>query len=230
MAAARRDTGFAGSFLSTLDAEARRALIEISAPHKYVKGDSIFAGDDEADSVFVIVRGRVKIYCLAEEGKELILWFFLAGDLFGIAGTPGQRRGVCARACESADILEIARGPFREFLAQRPDVGFTVMDTLGQRLRTLGDVVQNLASTCVTGRVIRLLQRLGALESPGTERPGPYELPLTHQDIADMIGCCRQSVTETLGVLKRSGAIACERQRVRIIDAAVLEAAVPQGR
>ncbi len=226
----RTEYVISGSFLSRLDRDARDELTGLAMPMRFAKGDSIFSGDDGADSVYIVVRGRVKVFCLAEEGKELILWFFLAGDLFGVADTPSQRRGACARACEATDVLQVPRVAFRDFLTKRPTAGLTVIDTLSRRLRTLSDVVQSLATTCVTGRVVRLLQQLDATYGPHSPSRIPFDIPLTHQDIADMVGCCRQSVTETLGILKRSGAISCERQRVRIIDSFALEAAIPNTR
>jgi CRP-like cAMP-binding protein len=209
-----------------LNDDARRELFELATEQRYGKGASVFTSDDPADSVFVLLRGRVKVYDLAEQGKELILWFFHSGDLFGIAEMSERHRGASARACENSEILSIPRERFRDFVTHRPDVAWRVIELLGRRLRTLGDVVQNLATTCVTGRVVKLLQRLDTVRAKDLGGLAPPELQLTHQDIADMIGCCRQSVTETLGMLKRSGAIECERQRVRVVDAAALRAAL----
>ncbi len=226
MAKTRMDSGSMGPFLSRLKNSTRDQLLTLGSEHSFLKGDSVFSSDDPAESVFVLLRGRVKIYDLAEEGKELILWFFQSGDLFGIADMTDTQRGANARACDASLALSIPRERFRDFLEHHPEVSWVVIELLGRRLRTLGDVVQNLATTCVTGRVVKLLQRLDA---SSFRRPGgasDNSLPLTHQDIADMIGCCRQSVTETLGMLKRTGAIECERQCVRVIDADRLRAAL----
>lgn len=210
-----------GDLFKRIGRDARQVFVAGAAAITLPKGRQLFSSDDPADSVYVLLRGRVKVFCLAAEGKEMILWFCAPGELFGLAATRGDRRGVCARACERAELLSMPRERFQEFLLRYPAAALDVMDTLSQRVRTLGDTVQNLAATCVTGRVANLLQRLDA---HGDGASGS-ELPLTHQDIADMVGCCRQSVTETLRDLKRTGAIACRRSSVRVVDIAALRAA-----
>jgi CRP/FNR family transcriptional regulator len=213
------------SYLNSLSDDARQALLARATVQRAKKGDTLFLADEPNGAVYVLQHGRVKIYGLAAEGKELILWFCFPGDLFGLSGTDAGTRGVCARAGESSDVLSIPREDFREFLLNWPDAALRVIDTLGQRLRVLSDAVQNLAATSVSGRVISLLQRLGTTHGHRDGETIHLEIPLTHQDIADMIGCCRQSVTETLGTLKRAGAIAYDHHHVRILDRAALSAA-----
>jgi CRP/FNR family transcriptional regulator len=213
------------SYLDSLSTDASHALLALAVAQCLKKGDTLFLADEPSDAVYVLRRGRVKIYGLAAEGKELILWFCFPGDLFGLCGTDAGTRGVCARAGETSDVLSIPREDFREFLLRWPDAALSVIDTLGQRLRVLSDAVQNLAATSVTGRVVSLLQRLGTTHGTRDGETIQVGIPLTHQDIADMIGCCRQSVTETLGTLKRAGVIAYDHRHLRIIDRAALNAA-----
>jgi CRP-like cAMP-binding protein len=225
----RIDGGTANSFLEKIGKDASRALLTMASEQRLKKGDILYLTDDSNDVVYLLRRGRVKIYCLAAEGKELILWFCHPGELFGLARTVGEQRDTCARACEPIEVLTIPRERFREFLSSHPAAALFVVDMLSRRLRTLSDTVQSFAATCVTGRVVNLLQRLGDCHNLRGDDAMTREIPLTHQDIADMIGCCRQSVTEILGQLKRSGAITCERNRVRIIDATALQASlIPQ--
>jgi CRP-like cAMP-binding protein len=156
--------------------------------------------------------------------SELILWFCHPGELFGLARSAGDQHDIYARACEPVEVLTFPRERFREFLSAYPAAALHVVDMLSRRVRTLSDTVQSFAAACVTVRVVNLLQRFGDCHDHHGDGTMTCEIPLTHQDIADMIGCCRQSVTETLGQLKRSGAIVCERNRVRIIDAKALKA------
>lgn len=213
------------SLLERLDTDARTALRARATLLTLAKSDTLFSSNDPADTVYLLTRGRVKVYCLAAEGKELILWFCVPGDVFGVAGTVGDLRGACARACQASEVLAIPRERFREFLLRYPSAALEVLDAISQRVRTLSDTVQNLATTCVTGRVAILLQRLDGNPSLCAGDVACHDIPLTHQDIADMVGCCRQSVSETLGELKRSGAIFCGRNRVRVLNRAALQAA-----
>lgn len=223
--AGRSPTTVAPSIMARLGTDAQYALRALASTVTLAKSDTLFASDDPVDTVYLLLRGRVKVYCLAPDGKELILWFCHPGDLFGVAGTADALRGTCARACTPTEILAIPREHFRNFLLHYPAAALEVLDALSQRIRTLSDTVQNLATTSVTGRVASLLQRLGVDRSLCVGDVACQDIPLTHQDIADMVGCCRQSVSETLGELKRIGAITCGRNRLRVIDNAALNAA-----
>lgn len=213
------------SLLERLDIDARTALRALATPLSLAKNDTLFSSDDPVDTVYLLTRGRVKVYCLAAEGKELILWFCVPGDLFGVAGTADDLRGACARACQASEVMAIPRERFREFLLRYPSAALEVLDALSQRVRTLSDTVQNLATTCVTERVASLLQRLDGNHRLCDGDVRCHDIPLTHQDIADMVGCCRQSVSESLGELKRAGAISCGRSNVRVLNANALRAA-----
>jgi CRP/FNR family cyclic AMP-dependent transcriptional regulator len=117
----------------------------------------------------------------------------------------GRSRAVSAQTCEASDVLCIAQDQFMAFLATHPTTALVVVQLLACRLRVLSDVVINLISDDVRTRIVKVLLQLGARcgrrDGSGVE----LGMALTHQEIADMIGSTRQTVTSTLGQLERDG-------------------------
>jgi len=211
-------------FLSRLSADDQKALCRIGTQRAYAKDELVFSVGCNSEDIYIIVDGRVKIFELSEEGKEVILWFCFPGELFGVAEALGHQhcgvREVNALACSDAQILTIKHYDFVRFLKTHPDTALTVIELLSYRLRELGDVLLNLASNDVTSRVIKLLTRLGTRYGK-TFGQGLYlDIPLTHQEMADMIGTSRQTVTTVLGSLKRMGKLRVEQRTIYIQDGA----------
>ena len=123
--------------------------------------------------------------------------------MFGLSEVwTGSKRDISAQACSEVEMIVIERARFREFLHLHPKVALDVIDILAGRMRVLGDMMLDLTSTDVNARLIKLLARL--FQRYGREREGRIyiDIPITHQEIGDMIGCCRQTVTTELGQLR----------------------------
>ena len=191
----------------------------------YAKSESIFHAGSLDKNVYFLRSGRVKIYQPAECGKEVILWFCFPGEMFGFAEVAqGGDRVVNAVAGEASSVLYISQSQFTEFLQTHPAVSLLVMQVLSCRLRILGEVLVNLVNDDAETRIMKLILRLGARYGV---RVGPDELhlsiALTHQEIADMVGASRQTVTSVLGQLQRRGLMRLENRRIHIESPELLE-------
>lgn len=206
-----------GDFLSKMNSEDRNSLIALSNMQQYRKGDYIFQVGDPGKYVYLLANGRAKISQLSSAGKEMILWFCLPGEIFGLAELPrGGMREVFAQACTDAEVYTISRDDFNTFLMTNPATAMQVIDLLSCRMRVLGHVLMNLATDDVTSRIIKLILRLGVRYSPTADTNNRLEYPMTHQEIADMVGTSRQTVTGVLGQLRKKGVVSMERHRIRI--------------
>ncbi len=189
------------------------------------KNALIFRAGTPSDYVYVILNGRAKIYELSPQGKEVIMWFCFSGELFGLAEVwRGTHRDVYAQACSPVELVRFERAQFQQHLVNHPVLAMQVIDILSERLRILGEMLLNLTSSDVTLRLVKLLVRL--FQRYGRCRDGRIyiDIPLTHQEMADMIGCCRQTVTSTLGTLKRTQGLNSDR-RMLYLNAPSPEAA-----
>ena len=214
-------------FLGNLCETDRKAFFLLGHRHSYGKQAYIFRSGDPGHNVYVLERGRAKIYKVSDTRKEVILWFCFPGEIFGLAeASRGGSRDVYAQACTEAVVHRIPRERFSRFVEERPRVAMQVIDLLSCRLRVLGDILTNLATDDASSRIIKLLLRLcaryGRLGSRcgilGEDRDDRVclDIPLTHQEIADMLGTSRQTVTTVMGELKRCGVLHMQQRHMHV--------------
>lgn len=216
-------------FLARLEAEDREALYAIAQVRRFARGEFVFRADSPGANVYVLRGGKVKINQFSPDGREMILWFCFSGEIFGLAEvTRGGGREVNAQACEDSEILTVPQGQFCAYLERHPKAAILSMQVLGARLRVLGNMMANLVSDDVETRIAKLILRLGARY--GVRAGGEIRLtvPLTHQEIADMVGTTRQTATSVIGALRRQGVLSIDNHRIRI-DSEELLAERSQG-
>lgn len=212
-------------FWGRLPADTRTALSSRGNTVRFKKGAPIFRAGSSGEHVYILTEGRVKVYALSSLGRAVILWFCLPGEMFGLAEMArGGERVVHAEACSDAEALVVPRDRFRAFLESDNSVAMLVVDMLSCRLRGLTDTVLNLIADDVTTRVVKLLlrldQRYGVPLGDGSRR---LDIPLTHQEMADMIGTTRQSVSSAINELKQQGLLTVSGHRISLRDDRCLE-------
>ena len=202
------------SFLAHLGENERAQLLEFSVTHELRRNQVVFCAGDPPDFVYIVQSGRVRIYHLSTGGRVVSLWFCVAEDIFGLTELyNGGSRQVCAQTCERSRVLSIARADFCRFLEHSPRAALAALNVVSSRLRGLGHVIEGLVECDVTERLTQLIQRLCLEYGHPVGDEVCIDLRLTHQDIADMIGATRQTVTSTLGELRRSGALTLNDHR-----------------
>jgi CRP/FNR family transcriptional regulator len=201
----------------------RQTFMLLTTKLHFEKGDYIFQSGDPGKYVYILTQGRAKITQLSSAGKEMILWFCLPGEMFGLADLPrGGSREVSAQACSEAEVLAVKRESLNQFLMNSPNTSSQVIELLSYRMRVLGHVMMNLAADDVTSRIIKLILRLGA-RYPDCDSETQLDYPMTHQEMADMIGTSRQTVTSVLGQLRKKGVLSMDHHCIRIENQIELE-------
>lgn len=203
--------------LARMTGDDREALLALGEMQRFAKGEFVFRAGAPGKHVYFLRRGRIKIYQPSHAGKEVILWFCFTGEMFGLAEVAqGGGRVVNAQACEASDVLSLSQNQFSAFLRSRPDTASLIMQVLSCRMRTLGDVIVNLVNDDVQTRIMKLILRLGARHGVCVGPDIYLNITLTHQEIADMVGTSRQTVTGVLSQLKRRGLMSLENRRIHI--------------
>ncbi len=213
-------------FVARMEPADRDALLRLAHPRLYRRHSSIFQAGSAGNNVYLLATGRVKIYALSALGKQTILWFCFPGEVFGLAEMPrGGHREVYAEACTDCEVLAVSQRDFKEFLSRHPSTAMLTIELLSCRLRTLGDMLKNLSADDVETRVIKLLVRLCARFGRRSDIGADIllDIGLTHQEMADMIGATRQTVTSVLSDLKRKGVLRIENHCIRVHRGEVLE-------
>lgn len=205
--------------LDQLTPEQLRELDKTGLSRKLEKGDYIFRSGESAEGVYFLKSGKVKVSHIASSGKEFILWFCFGGDIFGLAESMrcGERE-VSAQACEQSEVLSIPQDSFTNFLFEHPQVMFLLLQVMTSRLRCLSETLANVAGEQVNTRFARLLFWLCARYGRCEGENVVMNVHLTHQEIADMIGATRQTVTSLMSNLKREGILEIHDHVIHIVD------------
>jgi CRP/FNR family transcriptional regulator, cyclic AMP receptor protein len=190
-----------------------RALADRAVTRNYPKQAIIVnEGDDESDSLYLILGGRVKVYLADEHGKELILSIKGPGQYFGEMVLDEQPRSASVMTLEPAQFAILSRADFRAFLLSHAEVALQLIQNLIRLARGLNRSVRNLAMLDVYGRVARILLELAV------ERDGKLVIPerLTQKDIAARVGASREMINRILRDLTTGGYVTVEDGRITI--------------
>src|SRR4051812_15950254 len=201
-----------------------RRLAASARMARHPRGAMIFQKGDPGSSMLAVIRGRVKICTVSQEGRELLLNIIDSGGVFGeIAILDGRPRTADAVALEETDLMILERSHFLPFLAGNPEALSHLLAALCQKLRQtsahLEDALLREAPSRLASGLLRLAETFG--------RPGPgglkLNIKLSQQQIGNLIGTSRESVNKHLGDWTRAGHLSMDGGFIVIHDRAVLE-------
>lgn len=200
-------------------AEVRTRFESECSRNNFKKGDTILFSDDKGDKICYLAKGTVKIESISISGQTTIFWFCVAGDIFGAGGISGSlRQSVYAKAHESAEVLILSRKNFERIILDYPQLGINVIKFLSGRLRLACDSMAeaNQRASLRVGRAILRIAESCGIWTEGREIA--LNVRISHQEIADMVNCTRQTVTEVLQMLGQCGLIRLEKRMIYIRD------------
>jgi len=190
------------SDLDTLAGVARQITAE--------RGELIVSQGSAGEGLYIVARGQIRVYLSDETGKEIILGLEGPGAIFGeIAVLDGEPRSASVAAMERTELLMIEGREFRQLLEVHTGLSLGVIAALAGMIRKLTDATQGLALQSAYRRLVaRLYERT-------VEEDGQTVIPerLTHQLLADMIGCSREMVSRIMSDLAKGGYLRTEGKR-----------------
>ena len=146
---------------------------------------------DAADSLYIVLSGRLKVYASSEEGREVVLAEIGTGDCFGELALGHGTRSASVKALEPCSCCVVPGAELRAFIAEHPAFAEHLIHKLIRMARRLTEQVKSLALQDVYGRIVRVLTEMS--DTVGEERIMRHRL--TQQDIADRIGSSREMVS-----------------------------------
>jgi CRP/FNR family transcriptional regulator len=203
-------------------------LLGILEEQEVPKHHMLFSPGTPCQAIYFIEKGRVRVTRLSPEGKTVILALLGPGELIGEAAWELGEHDSYAETLEESRIYQISREAFQNYIRENPEFGLRLIEILGVRLKQAQARIEDLVFRQVPSRVARLLLTLA--ESHGRVTPSGIrvEFPLTHQEIADMVGSSRVTVTQILNKFRSSQWIEIESKRVTIHNMDALEELVRQ--
>jgi CRP-like cAMP-binding protein len=171
---------------------------------RYPRNTTIVEEGLPGDYMYIIREGRVKVTKLSEDGREKILAFFEPGHFVGdMALLDRAPRSASVKTLTPVRVLALSRADFTGLIRKSPDLAIAVIRELSGRLRAVNDQASALSFQRVKDRTKGLLVRLAKDEAQDAEHV--MTPALTHQQIADMIGTSRETVTRVIKDLKGTG-------------------------
>jgi CRP-like cAMP-binding protein len=193
---------------------------------EYSAGHLFYAPDDEGDQIYFLRRGRLRIYKLSLEGRALTLLILEPIAVFGeMALAEDWRHDSFAEAMTDCEVGRLSRPDLRRILADHPPVAMRLMTVMTTRLRAMERKLADIAFKSVPQRLATVLLSLAAPQLSGDSSP-PVVVRYTHQQLAEMIGSYRETVTKTIGEFREAGLIRVDGEVIALIDQARLRALV----
>jgi CRP/FNR family transcriptional regulator, cyclic AMP receptor protein len=197
-----------------------RARVQSFVYHRrYDTRQVVFFPNDDCAYVYWVREGRVKITRVSREHRELTFRHFFSGDIFGEECMDESiRRNDYAEALSPAVLCLMRAGDFRRFMREDAEFCFAVTARMNRRMKELEQVFAENVFNSVISRAAAMILRLYRLQGSKED-----EVPLTHQELANLIGATRETTTAMLHQLRGAGAIQIANRRLTIADHILLE-------
>ena len=191
------------------------ALAAVGTVRTFARNTVVIQEGDYGDTMFVVLSGRVRVYLADEEGREVLLGEYGAGEHFGEMMLDHGPRSASVATLEPTRCAVVTRDELEAFLEAHPKTASIFVRMLIGRVRILTRTVGNLALLDVYGRVARHLLDSAVEENGRLVIPGK----LTNVDIAKRVGASREMVGRIIADLKRGGYIVQEANCTVILRA-----------
>lgn len=183
-------------------------IIELEA------GNLLFGPEDKVESIYIIHQGRVKIYKLNKAGKQLTLAYLVPGNIIGEVDIFSMRpRGVFAEIAEDAKLCVINKNYLREIILDYPELTEKMFQLVCSRVKELEDDIYNQAICNTRDKIINKLLNMSLSNKNSSETA---IIDITHQELAEMIGSSRETVSLTLKTLENSSYIKLLHGKIKI--------------
>jgi len=192
---------------------------KITRMEEVKKRQPLYLTGDPSLNVYLLKRGRVKIANTAPSGKEVTFDIVEPGEVFGeLDVLEDAPRSTSAEALDDALICLIPRRDFDQYLAMHPIVMFKLTKLIGLRLKKIQSRVEDLVFRDVPARLAHLLSELSKTEGVADKQGIRLKVKLTHQEMANLIGCSRETVSTTMGQFRDDGLIQMDGRTITIVN------------
>lgn len=215
-------------FFCNLPTEASAALNAMAFTTTFPAGSILFAEGQQPRGIYIMCHGRAKLTTASSEGKMLITRVAGEGEVLGISSAiSGKPYKASAETVEPSQVNFVKREDFLRFLNDHGDACFRAAQQLADECQSAENHVRSLGlSHSAAEKMANLLLSWAEEGGKETEQGIRVKLTMTHQEIAQMIGTSRETVTRLLGDFKQKNIISVKGSTLLIQNRPALEAMV----
>ena len=207
------------SVFSLLNGDEIQSICQNGYLKEYRRGEIIFFENDSEKKLYLLVDGQVKLSMLSSEGREKVMTILQAGDIFGeISLFDHDPHPLTAEVLEKARLMILDWNDLEEIIMEQPRLALKIIEALSKKTRLLTSQVRDLVFHDAKGRLANLLIRFANDFGQDVEEGTMIEIILTHQEIANLLGVSRVTVTKTLNKLIDEGIIKIKERKIYILD------------
>jgi CRP/FNR family transcriptional regulator len=207
------------ALLSSLSQPELQMLAARTVRKLFSAGELLFSEGEPCNGLHIIALGKVRIFKTSTSGREQVL--ALNGPGESVAEVPvfdGGPYPASAVAIEDTEIAFISRRDFNAYCLEHPEVALKVLSVVGARLRRLVGIIEELSFTTIRQRLISALLKLVQSEGRKTERGIEFQLPATHQELANQLGTVRELISRNLMRLQAEGLLDVDARNIVVKD------------
>lgn len=181
------------------------------------KSQPIYFAEDPSQSIFFLKKGRVKLSRISPDGKEFIVALINPGEVFGEMSIldVGERTDF-ATTMEESLICAISKDDFKAFVEKNPKLNLEITKLIGFRMRKYSERIEELVFKDAEQRVISFIYNLANEQGKRIGDEIFLKPFLTHENIAQLTACSRQTVNSILTDLRDKGLIDFDRKKLII--------------
>jgi CRP/FNR family transcriptional regulator len=196
-------------------------LVARGRRRRFDANQTVFLEGDRADGLYVVLRGRVKVFKLSPKGREQTLMIMGAGEPVGeVAVLSGEAYPASAEALEPSEAFYIPRQAFLDLVGREPEVAMRLLSALSARLRSFASLIEDLSLRDVSERLAAYLL---SLASTGDDPEQTVDLDVSKSQLSAAVGTVPETLSRAFQQLARAGAVETSGRRVHIKDRALLE-------
>ena len=205
---------------SKLDWDEVKLICEKAYEKRYGKGEVIFFESTARDDrLYILVAGRVKLTMLSPEGKEKVLTILQEGDIFGeISLFDQDTHPLTAEVIEEARLVILAFADLEAIIMKNPRVAIKIIQALSKKTRLLTSQIRELVFQDAEGRLASLLIRFVNDFGRKVQSGQMIDLILTHQEIANLLGTSRVTVTKLVNRFIDQGLIKIYKRKIVVLE------------
>lgn len=183
---------------------------------RFRKGRVLIEEGERGDAIFIILSGRVRVFGSGDRDREITYGTYGVGEYVGEMSLDGGPRSASVVAIEPCECAVLTRQTLQQHIAEHPEFAFELLSKVIRRARSATVSAKQLALNDVYGRLVLLLNSLAVPQSDGTRAVGER---LTHQEIANRLGCSREMVSRLMKDLEAGGHVRTHDYRLRLLTA-----------